>query len=240
MINILYPTSFVKRFARKICVFSVILCIFSPVSRRVFRRENQPAFRFFLDKSKKSCKIWSYRSYITNLLHIFILCEPIISFFRSAIHVTNLGKERNDFMLKKRTTLTTLLITAMFLIGGAFTALAADSDGSFDDFEGSTIVGWGWDSSLPNTGVPVTVTITNKETGEQVKSFHQTAVTYRSDLEENGIGNGPPWFPHQYELGRTGGRHLCGRRHCGRQSSFQSENLCKGRSGPDQRRKHFC
>ena len=75
-------------------------------------------------------------------------------------------------MLKKRTTLATLLITAMFLIGGAFTTLAADLDGSFDDFEGNTIVGWGWDSSLPNTGVPVTVTITNKETGEQVKSFH--------------------------------------------------------------------
>lgn len=97
-------------------------------------------------------------------------------------------------MLKKRTTLATLLITAMFLIGGAFTALAADLDGSFDDFEGNTIVGWGWDSSLPNTGVPVTVTITNKETGEQVKSFHQTAVTYRSDLEENGIGNGRHGF----------------------------------------------
>lgn len=97
-------------------------------------------------------------------------------------------------MLKKRTTLTTLLITAMFLIGGAFTALAAAPDGSFDDFEGSTIVGWGWDSSLPNTGVPVTVTITNKETGEQVKSFHQTAVTYRSDLEESGIGNGRHGF----------------------------------------------
>ena len=144
MINILYPTSFVKRFARKICVFSVILCIFSPVSRRVFRGETSPLFVSFLDKSKKSCKIWSYRSYITNLLHIFILCEPIISFFRSAIHVTNLGKERNDFMLKKRTTLTTLLITAMFLIGGAFTALAAAPDGSFDDFEGRTIVGWGW------------------------------------------------------------------------------------------------
>ena len=97
-------------------------------------------------------------------------------------------------MLKKRTTLTTLLITAMFLIGGAFTALAAAPDGSFDDFEGNTIVGWGWDSSLPNTGVPVTVTITNKETGEQVKSFHQTAVTYRSDLEENGVGNGRHGF----------------------------------------------
>ena len=97
-------------------------------------------------------------------------------------------------MLKKRTTLATLLIATMFLIGGAFTALASDLNGSFDEFEGNTIVGWAWDSSMPNTGVPVTVTITNKETGEQVKSFHQTAVTYRSDLEENGVGNGRHGF----------------------------------------------
>lgn len=97
-------------------------------------------------------------------------------------------------MLKKRTTLATLLIAAIFLIGGAFTALASDLNGSFDEFEGNTIVGWAWDSSMPNTGVPVTVTITNKETSEQVKSFHQTAVTYRSDLEENGVGNGRHGF----------------------------------------------
>ena len=97
-------------------------------------------------------------------------------------------------MLKKRTTLATLLIAAIFLIEGAFTALASDLNGSFDEFEGNTIVGWAWDSSMPNTGVPVTVTITNKETGEQVKSFHQTAITYRSDLEENGIGNGRHGF----------------------------------------------
>ena len=97
-------------------------------------------------------------------------------------------------MLKTKRMFVTLLISAMFLIGGAFTALAAAPDGSFDAFEGNTIVGWAWDSSMPNTGVPVNVTITNKETGEQVKSYHQTAVTYRSDLKENGIGNGNHGF----------------------------------------------
>ena len=97
-------------------------------------------------------------------------------------------------MLKTKRMFVTLLISAMFLIGGAFTALAAAPDGSFDAFEGNTIVGWAWDSSMPNTGVPVSVTITNKETGEQVKSYHQTAVTYRSDLKENGIGNGNHGF----------------------------------------------
>lgn len=103
-------------------------------------------------------------------------------------------------MLKTKRMFVTLLISAMFLIGGAFTALAAAPDGSFDAFEGNTIVGWAWDSSMPNTGVPVSVTITNKETGEQVKSYHQTAVTYRSDLKENGIGNGKSRFPHQHKL----------------------------------------
>ena len=108
--------------------------------------------------------------------------------------VTDSGKERTDFMLKTKRMFVTLLISAIFLIGGAFTALAAAPDGSFDAFEGNTIVGWAWDSSMPNTGVPVSVTITNKETGEQVKSYHQTAVTYRSDLKENGIGNGNHGF----------------------------------------------
>ena len=97
-------------------------------------------------------------------------------------------------MLMNKKFFVTLLTTALFLISGTFTALASDLDGSFDDFEGNTIVGWGWDSTQPNTAVPVTVTITNKETGEQVKSFHQTAITYRSDLEENGVGNGRHGF----------------------------------------------
>ena len=95
-----------------------------------------------------------------------------------------------DFMSKNRKFFVTLLTTALFLIGGAFTSLASDLDGSFDEFEGNTIVGWGWDSTQPNTAVPVTVTITNKENGEQVKSIHQTAATYRLDLKENGVGNG--------------------------------------------------
>ena len=50
-------------------------------------------------------------------------------------------------MLKTKRMFVTLLIAAMFLIGGAFTALAAAPDGSFDAFEGNTIVGWAWDSS---------------------------------------------------------------------------------------------
>ena len=50
-------------------------------------------------------------------------------------------------MLKTKRMFVTLLISAMFLIGGAFTALAAAPDGSFDAFEGNTIVGWAWDSS---------------------------------------------------------------------------------------------
>ena len=55
-------------------------------------------------------------------------------------------------------------------------------------------MGWGWDSSTPNTAVPVHVTVTNKESGEVVGDFKPTAGTFRQDLKENGIGNGNHGF----------------------------------------------
>ena len=97
-------------------------------------------------------------------------------------------------MLQIKKILGTLLILTAFLTGGAFTALAAESEGTFDELENNTIFGWAWDSSTPNTAVPVTITITNQETGEQVKTFRPTAITYRSELEEQGYGNGRHGF----------------------------------------------
>ncbi len=97
-------------------------------------------------------------------------------------------------MLKIKRIIGTFLFLAMFLIEGSFLALAAEPDGAFDEMEDNTIVGWAWDASTPNTAVPVTITIKNEETGEQVKTFHQTAITYRQDLEEQGYGNGRHGF----------------------------------------------
>lgn len=90
--------------------------------------------------------------------------------------------------------LATVTLTFGFLMGSTLTGWAMPENGFFDDFEGSTIVGWGWDESSPNTAVPVLVTVTNQETGETVRRFHPTAATYRQDLEENGIGNGNHGF----------------------------------------------
>lgn len=85
-----------------------------------------------------------------------------------------------------------LMISAAF--AGSLLAYGSQPDGFFDDFEGNTIVGWGWDSSSPNTAVPVRVIVTNKDTNELVGDFHPTAATSRDDLRENGIGNGNHGF----------------------------------------------
>lgn len=87
----------------------------------------------------------------------------------------------------------TLMMTV--LIGSAINTYAALPEvGYFDQIEGNNIVGWGWDSSAPNTAVPVRVTVTNKQTSAVVGDFSQTAAIHRSDLEANGIGNGSHGF----------------------------------------------
>lgn len=97
-------------------------------------------------------------------------------------------------MFKTKSIIATLILMMALLTGGVMTSYAAQQAGYFDDFEGNTIVGWGWDSDTPNTAVPVHVTVTNKETSELVGDFHPTAITYRDDLKENGIGNGRHGF----------------------------------------------
>lgn len=87
----------------------------------------------------------------------------------------------------------TLLIT--MVLGGAITSYADSSlIGYFDQMEGSTIVGWGWDPGTPNTAVPVRVTVTNQQTHEVVGDFHQTAAIHRNDLVASNIGNGNHGF----------------------------------------------
>lgn len=66
--------------------------------------------------------------------------------------------------------------------------------GFFDEMEGGTIVGWGWDESNPDTPVSVRVTVTNQQTAEVVHDYRQTANLHRSDLEENSVGSGNHGF----------------------------------------------
>ncbi len=98
------------------------------------------------------------------------------------------------FMLKNKRIFVTIMMSLGLLLGSAATVYAMPEHGFFDDFEGNTIVGWGWNANTPNTAIPVHVTVTNKATNEKVGDFHPTAGTYRDDLKSNGVGNGNHGF----------------------------------------------
>lgn len=98
-------------------------------------------------------------------------------------------------MLKQKSILMRLTLMMTLLLGSTISTYAATPHvGFFDQLEGDTIVGWGWDSSMPNTAVPVQVTVTNQHTSEVVGDFTPTAATYRDDLAEGNIGNGNHGF----------------------------------------------
>ncbi len=97
-------------------------------------------------------------------------------------------------MLNKVSVFIAAIMMTALLIGGARTAQAELNSGYFDEFEGDTIVGWGWDCSMPNTSVPIHITVSDHETSQVVREFHPTAAIYRDDLKENGIGNGRHGF----------------------------------------------
>lgn len=97
-------------------------------------------------------------------------------------------------MLKHKQRRACLLLMITLLLSSTITAYATPEVGFFDDMEGSTIVGWGWDPSTPNTAVPVHVTVSNQQTGEVVGMFDPTAAIYREDLANNQIGNGKHGF----------------------------------------------
>lgn len=97
-------------------------------------------------------------------------------------------------MLKHQQQWACLLLMITLLFSNSIAAYAIPEAGFFDDMEGSSIVGWGWDSSTPNTAVPVHVTISNQLTGEVVGIFDPTAAVYREDLAEHEVGNGKHGF----------------------------------------------
>lgn len=108
--------------------------------------------------------------------------------------LTQKGKK---MMLKHKSICSSLILMIVMLLCSSMTTYAkemTEMSGHFDEMEEGTIVGWGWESSSPNTLVPVHVTVTNQETSEVVGDFTPTAGVYRTDLEENGIGNGSHGF----------------------------------------------
>ena len=97
-------------------------------------------------------------------------------------------------MLKCRSLWTCLILMITLVRGSAMITYGEVPDGYFDAMDSSTIVGWGWKASEPNTAVPVRVTITNEDTSQVVGDFRPIAAVYRDDLKENEIGNGVHGF----------------------------------------------
>lgn len=98
-------------------------------------------------------------------------------------------------MFKNKTMIATFILAICLLFGGTSAARAQQpAEGSFDEFEENTIVGWAWDPATPNTAIPVYVTVTNDETDKIVSKFESTAGIFRQDLKDNSIGNGKHGF----------------------------------------------
>lgn len=68
-------------------------------------------------------------------------------------------------------------------------AVAAEPTGNFEVVNSTTISGWAWISTSPNTAIQVHIYITNTETGARIGKA-LIANQYRADLAAAGIGNG--------------------------------------------------
>ena len=97
-------------------------------------------------------------------------------------------------MLKCKPIWTCLALMITLLSGSSLTTYAEPITGYFDQMEGGSIVGWGWEPTSPNTAVPVRITITDEQTSQVVRDFHPTAAIHRTDLESSHIGNGSHGF----------------------------------------------
>ena len=99
--------------------------------------------------------------------------------------------------MKKTRLMAVVLLTMLFTVFQtvcAFahntTTTAATIDGHLDSIEGCAIAGWIWDSASPETSLPVTITVTDKATGEIVATDETIANEYREDLYQIGLGTG--------------------------------------------------
>lgn len=84
------------------------------------------------------------------------------------------------------------VLVMLFTIMSTACAFADTSkiDGHLDSIVGDAIAGWIWDSSEPESSQTVTVTITNKATGETAKTLTAEASEHREDLAAGGVGTG--------------------------------------------------
>ena len=81
----------------------------------------------------------------------------------------------------------------------AFANTTTTIDGHLDSIEGCAIAGWLWDSAAPETAQPVTVTVTDRSTGEVAATVETIADEYREDLYNIGLGTGNYGFHVQID-----------------------------------------
>lgn len=82
-----------------------------------------------------------------------------------------------------------MMIFTMMNTASVF-ADTAGVHGHLDSIVGNAVAGWMWDSNNPDTAQEVTVTVTNKATGEVAASETVSAGEYRDDLKAKGLGTG--------------------------------------------------
>ena len=92
--------------------------------------------------------------------------------------------------MKFRHLLTGTILTISILAATAVTAFAAVSKGRFETVDSNVISGWAYNSDSPDHALNVLITITNKNTGEEVFSRRMSAGEYREDLYKDNKGNG--------------------------------------------------
>lgn len=92
--------------------------------------------------------------------------------------------------MKLRHLLTGTILTISILTAASFTSLAAVSKGRFETVDDTAISGWAYNSDSADEVLNVLITVTNKDTGEEVFSQRASAGEYRESLYKEHKGNG--------------------------------------------------
>lgn len=92
--------------------------------------------------------------------------------------------------MKFRHFVTGTILTIILLAALAATAFAGEPRGRFEKANSTTISGWAYNSDSPDAALNVMITITNKDTGEEVFSRKLSAGEYRENLYHEDKGNG--------------------------------------------------
>ena len=93
-------------------------------------------------------------------------------------------------MKKTRLLAATLLVMLFTMLNAACAFANTTLNGHLDSIEGNAVAGWLWDSTNPKVSQMITVTVTDKATGEIVCTETKEANEYRADLESADIGTG--------------------------------------------------